>query len=1532
MKKIITCFVVFTLLTSLFAGLPIQPKAIAAALTDEYGFKETPLSLAPNAFTLPDKGYIENINIIEVDDSNNLYVIANETYVSASDIFHFTTDGNFQGRLITRDQLAAQLTGASWNTSVGAPTIEPVKMAFSKEGLNRYLYIVLKDENAGYPMIKLDLSTNTVVEDNLHVFTSRPTAMQKGKDGLIYISSFAWKHYSILDTAAAPLAVTIVNATLNDYISGIVSTEDNRYLVNGPSKAYICNELNLTNCTTLHTDYSYSNPSASENGKFSALGADTLFDNYLVLNENETIEIKNAFLLRSSFIEFTNNGDLIIGNQAGIKLYSYNDSERTYTFENILNSNRGEVYENEFIQMIVNPDNGHFFVVDLNTNHLDEFDEQGIYIRSKAFPNETGRVAYHDGYFFSLLSDGSPNMDIISADDFTLLKTVSFDPNDILWTPNGQFLALYSDKLEQYYWNAATKELVIEHTYPVGGYGLNMVGDGEQITFTEINSSNLYLLNPNTQQFVDTTHQLGYGTSIMDSSGLLIHHDWINLSIIKPNYGTVYQNRNNLYSMQWSYYSKDSYLVPKMGYDPASQKYKMIPVLVQMTTQDSNDEASFTTVPETLLYPAALVTGTTLDLGIDFPFNGTTLSEIQITDYHGDSKLFFTAHPETGIVVNDLPDAIYHAVIGSEIGKRMAVVQFSNVNQSWNKGTLQIIFFEETGEIVVQAETHQPTYAMSVYTYRNYGNEGYRGFPSGTAQSIHLLNDSFIAKYGRAYIPILLKTGNTLTAPVLNTPLDKELFDANQDEVILEWTNSNSSANYNKQYLLLSTDAGFLNYQQFDVTGQTSYNLNTSPLLPGNPYYWKVLAVNTITAEIAMSDSQQFAFKNWTIDLAISSTSFATAPVQVTLDTLNLNFIKKAGVAVSTSPHPTVEDEMLALTAPYQIVMNDTINGLQPDTIYYARAFATDGTETRYSQQVSFKTEKFKYSLQLENVNFSPTVTTAVYSATVPYEVSVTKATYDQTKGITSAELWVEDSSYGWETDIPLQVGLNKIASRFTDAVGTHDSTILVTREAARLATAATNVTASAGNGTATVRFDTPTDSGSYPIDKYVVTSHPGNIKAEGTTTEIVITGLTNGTSYRFSVQAVTAAGDGSESGLSNTVTPRDEQDVQIPPTTGNTGQSPAFDIWINGDGVKAANLNGESKIVSSREEKNIKLEISQKAWTELFVPQGFVQLEHQGIEYRFPVENIITDQMKQQLNISEGTTYSVVLHLQMDEQKSQVGSLPAGVVSNGKLIKLKLEIHAGEKSVEINRFNRFAQLRFPINSTDLTTAVRLDEKGISHIPTKFITKDGQTFAELSLISNGSFTMIQYSNSFNDIQGHWAEKQIQELANRRVVVGFVDGGFNPNQPITRAQLAALTARALGLGEVSYTNGFKDVSPEAWYANELEAAVTFDLLEGYDDSSFKGDSLVTREQAIVVLNRIAKLTGIRVKDDAVLSALASFDDANQISSWAQADVGAALSTGIIQGRSNGQIAPQEWMTRAELSAILYRWLLHTDRQS
>jgi large repetitive protein len=86
---------------------------------------------------------------------------------------------------------------------------------------------------------------------------------------------------------------------------------------------------------------------------------------------------------------------------------------------------------------------------------------------------------------------------------------------------------------------------------------------------------------------------------------------------------------------------------------------------------------------------------------------------------------------------------------------------------------------------------------------------------------------------------------------------------------------------------------------------------------------------------------------------------------------------------------------------------------------------------------------------------------------------------------------------------------------------------------------APTSVSASAGNTQATVSFTAPADTGvPAGITGYRVTSSPGAITATGASSPITVTGLTNGTSYTFTVAAQNATGYGPESSASNSVTP----------------------------------------------------------------------------------------------------------------------------------------------------------------------------------------------------------------------------------------------------------------------------------------------------------------------------------------------------------------------------------------------------------
>jgi hypothetical protein len=80
--------------------------------------------------------------------------------------------------------------------------------------------------------------------------------------------------------------------------------------------------------------------------------------------------------------------------------------------------------------------------------------------------------------------------------------------------------------------------------------------------------------------------------------------------------------------------------------------------------------------------------------------------------------------------------------------------------------------------------------------------------------------------------------------------------------------------------------------------------------------------------------------------------------------------------------------------------------------------------------------------------------------------------------------------------------------------------------------------TATGGDASASVTFTAPAANGGSVVTGYTVTSSPGGFTGTGATSPITVSGLTNGTSYTFTVKATNTQGTGTSSSASNSVTP----------------------------------------------------------------------------------------------------------------------------------------------------------------------------------------------------------------------------------------------------------------------------------------------------------------------------------------------------------------------------------------------------------
>lgn len=249
-------------------------------------------------------------------------------------------------------------------------------------------------------------------------------------------------------------------------------------------------------------------------------------------------------------------------------------------------------------------------------------------------------------------------------------------------------------------------------------------------------------------------------------------------------------------------------------------------------------------------------------------------------------------------------------------------------------------------------------------------------------------------------------------------------------------------------------------------------------------------------------------------------------------------------------------------------------------------------------------------------------------------------------------------------------------------------------------------------------------------------------------------------------------------------------------------------------------------------------------------------------------------------------------------------------------------------KTIEINDFGQtYVKRKMSLNkeATKTATVALFDPATgkLIFVPGKVSGKE----AQFMRTGNSIYVVVETSNSFSDITGHWAKGNIELLASKFIVEGTAADIFEPDRNITRAEFAALVTRSLGLtATATSATYFTDVKGDAWYTGVVGAAKAAGLVDGYEDGSFKPNAQITREELAAMVVRALKFAGqdTTVSATEQASLLSKFTDADQIV-WAQNEIAAAVKAGIVDGMTDTTIAPNENATRAQSATMLKRLL-------
>ena len=200
-----------------------------------------------------------------------------------------------------------------------------------------------------------------------------------------------------------------------------------------------------------------------------------------------------------------------------------------------------------------------------------------------------------------------------------------------------------------------------------------------------------------------------------------------------------------------------------------------------------------------------------------------------------------------------------------------------------------------------------------------------------------------------------------------------------------------------------------------------------------------------------------------------------------------------------------------------------------------------------------------------------------------------------------------------------------------------------------------------------------------------------------------------------------------------------------------------------------------------------------------------------------------------------------------------------------------------------------------------------------------YLTKDMTVYAGWRVDKNPGTG----ANPFTDVsEKDWFYGDVMFVCENGLMLGTSKTLFSPYGTATRGMMATILWRMEGSPAPKGKNGFTDVEAEKWYTDAVTWTAENGIFAGYGKDKFGPDDPITREQLAAIFYRYADYKGY---DLTVKGILDKFKDADKITDYAKTAMQWAVSSGLVKGKSGNLLDPQGTATRAEIAAMLHRFI-------